>query len=160
MAKEHVVLDSLGNSDGNLPCQMDVEYPAKEARGDCSAAYSRESRPESCLCEIQVKKDGPGIRYASRVLASGFLSLIQDEILQLMRILCLSGWVDIEFEEPWSQPGFLQMTVISGLYATCEQSHVKVLKAFQGLLKDNTRVKPTLALSPSRRCLIQPVVKV
>ena len=96
MAKEHVVLDSLGNSDGNLPCQMDVEYLAKEARGDCSAAYSRESRPESCLCEIQVKKDGPGIRYASRVLASGFLSLIQDEILQLMRILCLSGWVDID----------------------------------------------------------------
>jgi hypothetical protein len=66
--------------------------------------------------------------------------------------------VDIEFEEPWSQPGFLQLTVISGM-CTSQLGQMRVLKALQGLRRDREQGKPTLALGGTRRCLIQPVVK-
>ena len=71
-----------------------------------------------------------------------------------------AGWVDLEFEEPWSQPGFLHLTVLSGMCASRELGGpMRVLKALQGLLKDRERAKPALALGQTRRCLIQPWVR-
>uniref|UniRef100_A0A7S0QW37 Integrator complex subunit 4 n=1 Tax=Cryptomonas curvata TaxID=233186 RepID=A0A7S0QW37_9CRYP len=74
--------------------------------------------------------------------------------------MIVSGWVDIEFEEAWSQAGFVHMTVIASVDAgTLEPSEVRVLKTLQGLAGTTARAKPVMAMGSSRRFLIQPVVK-
>jgi hypothetical protein len=81
-------------------------------------------------------------------------------VASIIAFVLSSGWVDIEFEEAWSQPGFVHMTVIASVDAgSLEPSEVRVLKTLQGLVRTTARAKPVMAMGSSRRFLIQPVVK-
>lgn len=71
----------------------------------------------------------------------------------------VSGWVDLEFEDPWSLPGFLHLTVLSSLCTDSKHGELRVLRALQSLTKEKERFKPAMALGTSRRFLVQPVLK-
>jgi hypothetical protein len=69
-----------------------------------------------------------------------------------------TGWIDLEFGEPWSQPGFLTMTVIVAPDGLSDQE-TRVVKTLHGFLKDRLHNIPAFAMGGQRRYLIQPVSK-
>jgi hypothetical protein len=107
------------------------------------------------------QKKRPNIKkITSRMIASGTFHLFIILDVTINSFALPSGWVDIEFEEAWSQPGFIHMTVISSIDSgSLEPSEVRVLKTLQGLVRTAARARPVMAMGSSRRFLIQPVVK-
>jgi hypothetical protein len=104
-------------------------------------------------------------KISSRMIASGTF-LLHDLNIQALNLkfpesnFVFTGWVDLEFEEAWSQPGFVHMTVIASIDAgSLEPPEVRVLKTLQGLVKSSALARPVMAIGSSRRYLIQPVVK-